>query len=251
MTKRWSALASTLAVALLAGCSAVPIATTPADISASPWASESSIAGSPAQWRHMTFPGKAPTLFNYDRKDGRNAIAVQAASSVSMLRKTIRIEPADLGSVRFSWKVPGLIAGADMALRDADDSPVRLVLVFEGDRSRFSARDRMLSELVRTVTGEELPYATLMYVWCNKRQSGTVITGARSARIRKLVVQSGAAKLNQWLEYDRDIRGDFEMAFGEPPGALVGIGIMSDSDNMRTTASAWYGPVRLGSIARK
>ena len=29
-----------------------------------------------------------------------------AASSASMLRQQVRIEPQDLGSVRFSWKVP-------------------------------------------------------------------------------------------------------------------------------------------------
>jgi hypothetical protein len=132
-----------------------------------------------------------------------------------------------------------------MALRDSDDSPVRVVLVFEGDRSRFSSRDAMLSELMRTLTGEEMPYATLMYVWCNRRQPGTLITNPRTDRIRKLVVESGPTNLDQWLDYRRDIRADFERAFGEPPGALVGVGIMSDTDNTRSTARAWYGPVQL------
>ena len=55
---------------------------------------------------------------------------------------------------------------------------------------------------------------------------------------------SGSRGLNQWLEYERDIRADYERAFGEPPGALVGIGIMTDSDNTRSRTQAWYGPVR-------
>lgn len=121
--------------------------------------------------------------------------------------------------------------------------------MFEGDRSRFSARDAMLSELVRALTGEEMPYATLMYVWCNKRAPGTLINSPRTNRIRKLVVESGARNLNQWLDYERNIRADYERAFGEAPGALVGIGIMTDSDNTHTTAQAWYGPVRLDSSA--
>jgi hypothetical protein len=125
-----------------------------------------------------------------------------------------------------------------------------VVLFFEGDRSRFSARDSMMSELLRSITGEEMPYATLMYVWCNKREPGTVITNSRTARVRKVVVESGARKLNQWLDYERDIRADYERAFGEAPGALVGIGIMSDSDNTRSTTQAWYGPVRVdGQVA--
>lgn len=140
---------------------------------------------------------------------------------------------------------PSTHCGCDLAQRDADDSPVRVVLVFEGDRSHFSQRDALLSELVRAVTGEPLPYATLMYVWCNQREPGTVIASPRTGRVRTMVVESGAARLNRWLDYERDIRADFERAFGEPPGALVGVALMSDSDNTRSTAQAWYGPIRL------
>jgi len=90
-----------------------------------------------------------------------------------------------------------------------------------------------------------MPYATLMYVWCNKRAPGNVIVSPRTDRIRKLVVESGPRRLNEWLDYDRDIRADFERVFGEPPGALVGVGIMTDSDNTHTRTSAAYGLVRL------
>jgi hypothetical protein len=201
---------------------------------------------SPApSWHHQTFPGKTPTQFTRVSLDGRDAVRASAAASASMLRRKVRVEPGDLGKVRFSWKVPQLITGSDIALRDADDSPVRLVLVFEGDRSRFSPRDAMLSELARTLTGEEMPYATLMYVWCNQREPGSVIVNPRTARIRTVVVESGGSKLNRWLDYERDIRADYERAFGEPPGALVGIGVMTDSDNTQSQAQAWYGPVRL------
>jgi hypothetical protein len=172
MNPRWSSKAWLLAAAMLAGCSAVPIASTRGgpDIGTSPWAVESAGPATLASlqmtgWRHLTFPGKTPTKFSYMRQDGREAVAVTAASSASMLRSKVRVEPAELGSVKFSWKVPQLIAGADIASREDDDSPVRVVLIFEGDRSRFSARDAMLSELVHTLTGEPMPYATLVYAW--------------------------------------------------------------------------------------
>ncbi|HSV45109.1 MAG TPA: DUF3047 domain-containing protein [Ramlibacter sp.] len=203
------------------------------------------------EWEHYALPGKARTLFSYSRKDGRDAVAVTAASSASMLRHKVRIAPEALGNVRFSWQVPQLIQDADMALREADDSPVRVILAFEGDRSRWSARNAMLSELARTITGEEMPYATLMYVWCNKRAPGSVIQSPRTDRIRKIVLESGPDKLNRWLDYERDIRADYQRAFGEAPGALVGIAIMTDSDNTRSRASAWYGPVRLVPAALK
>lgn len=199
-------------------------------------------------WQHTRLPGKQATEFSYALSDGRHAMAVHARSSASMLRQVLHVPSAHLGLVNFSWKVPALIAAADMALRDADDSPVRIVLAFEGDRTKFSAKNAMLSELSHAITGEPMPYATLMYVWCNTRAPGAVIVNPRTDRIRELVVESGARNLNRWLDYERDIRADFVKAFGEPPGALLGIGIMTDTDNTRTTTQAWYGPLKLASI---
>lgn len=202
-------------------------------------------AGTPSSWQHHTFPGKTPNQFAYLQLDGRSAMGVKSRGAASMLRKTVSIEPEQLASLRFSWKVPALIPGADMGLRDKDDSPVRLVLAFEGDRSRLSPRDHMLSELARALTGEEMPYATLMYVWCNQREPGSVLLNSRTDRIRKLVLESGPTRLNRWLDYERDVRADFIRAFGEPPGRLIAVGIMTDTDNTRSSAQAWYGPVML------
>jgi Protein of unknown function (DUF3047) len=233
-----------VAAAAVVGCASAPPAAP--DVAASPWAAQSGLrSGQPLPaWTHQVFPGKSPTQFTYARLDGRDTVSARADHSASMLRQVVRIEPQDLGRVRFSWKVPALIEQADLASRDKDDTPVRVVLAFEGDRSRLSAKNAALSELAQVLTGEPLPYATLMYVWCNEREPGTVIHSARTDRIRRLVVESGAVRLNQWLDYERDIRADYERAFGEKPGALVGIGIMTDSDNTRSTTRAWYGPLR-------
>jgi len=196
------------------------------------------------QWQHWQLPGKQATDYVPGQLEGREVVAVRADASASMLRQRVRIEPQDLGKLYFSWKVPALIAQANLAQRDTADSPVRIVLAFEGDRSRWSFKDNMLSELAHALTGEPMPYATLMYVWCNTRAPGSVIVNSRTDRIRKLVVEAGEGNLNQWLDYERDVRADFMHAFGESPGALVGIAIMTDSDNTKTIARAWYGAVQ-------
>ena len=233
---------------LLAGCAGAPHR--PADLASSPWAEQSGVQSGPA-WAHRTFPGKLANRYEYARLDGRDAVAVKGDGSLSIVRQVLRIEPGQLGSVRFSWKVPALIADADLARRDKDDAPVRVVLAFDGDRSRFSPRDAALSELVHAVTGEPMPYATLMYVWCNQREAGSVIQSPRSSRVRKLVVESGASGLDRWLDYERDIRADYLRVFGEEPGALIGIAIMTDSDNTQSRTRAWYGPVRLTPVATR
>lgn len=204
-----------------------------------------------SRWEGMQFPNKASTLYTLDDQAPvnaqglRSALRAQANSSASMLRTSLNISPEDLKRVHFSWLVPALIQEADMATRQGDDSPVRLVLAFEGDRGNFSAKDAALNELTRLLTGKEMPYATLMYVWCNKRPVGSIIHNARTDRIRKIVIESGPQGLKQWRNYERDIRADFEAAFGEAPGKLVGIGIMTDSDNTQSQTQAWYGKISL------
>ena len=197
------------------------------------------------KWHHRAFPGKKQTDYHATLHDGRHAVRSESRAAASMLRETLRVEAADLGKVSFSWKVPALIGAADLMQPDTSDSPVRLVLAFEGDRSRFSAKNAMLSELALTLTGEPMPYATLMYVWGTNRAPGSIITSHRTDRIRKLVLESGPDQLGRWLDYERDIKADFEKAFGEAPGALVGIGIMTDTDNTRGQTQAWYGPISL------
>lgn len=198
-----------------------------------------------AQWEPVAVPGKVRTAFKLDKRDQRTALQADAQSSASMLRQRLNIPPEQLSRLRFDWQVENLMADADMSVRETEDSPVRLILAFDGDRSRFSAKNAMLSELTRAMTGEELPYATLMYVWSNHHAVDSVIVNPRTDRVRKWVVESGPARLNQWLHYQRDIRVDFEKAFGEPPGALVGLAIMTDSDNTRSKVRAWYGDIWL------
>ena len=236
---------------LLGACASISSQSDPQALATSPWAKLSPTADGATPWRHQEFPGKPPSTYRYVRIDGRDAVVVDASSSASMLRQLVRIEPAQLNRLRFSWKVPALIDDADLSVRELADSRVRVVLAFEGDRSQFSAKNAMLSELAQLLTGEPMPYATLMYVWGNHDPQEGVLVNTRTDRIRKIVMGSGPGNLHRWLEYERDIRADFVKAFGEPPGALLAIGIMTDTDNTGSTARAWYGPIELLPPAEK
>ena len=198
-----------------------------------------------SQWEPVLLPGKLRTAFRLEKHQGRQSLRADAERSASMLRQRLNIQPEQLGRLVFEWQVEALIADADMRQRETEDSPVRLILAFDGDRQKFSAKNAMLSELSRALTGEELPYATLMYVWSNQLPVGTVIVNPRTDRVRKIVVESGADHVKQWRHYERQIKADYEKAFGEAPGALQGLAIMTDTDNTQGQARAWYGEIRL------
>lgn len=242
-----------LAIALLlglTGCASLPNPSVP-QMSQAPTPWEQAGLGASGQadgqslWQHQTFPGKRKNRYSPVWREGRPAMAVQSDGAISAMRKVVHTPSGEIQAIRFSWKVAGLMTQADLLDAARSDSPVRIVLAFDGDRSRLSARDAMLSELARSLTGEEMPYATLMYVWSNQLPTGTVVNSRRTDRIRKMVIESGPGGLNRWLDYERDVRADFEKAFGEPPGRLMAVGIMTDSDNTGGSVRAWYGPVQL------
>jgi hypothetical protein len=162
-----------------------------------------------SNWRHQSFPGKRQTRYFSQHQMGREALAARSDRSMSVMRNNRRIEAVEIGTIKFSWLARELIAEADLGQRDADDAKLRIILVFERDRSQFSAKNQALADLTTVLTGEELPYATLMYVWSHRDPVGSVIHNPRTDRIRKLVVESGTANLGKWLDYQRDIRADY------------------------------------------
>ena len=196
-------------------------------------------------WQSFALPGKRHVAFEPVEVMARPALRVKADSSVSIFRRQFEPMLNQPGRISFSWRVDALPAGADLAAADASDSPVGIVLGFEGDRTRWSPRTHRLSEMSRLLTGEELPYATLVYSWGNREAPGTVVVNPRTDRIRKLVLDSGTQNIGVWRDHVRDVRADFRMAFGEEPGPLRVVALMTDTDNTRTSLTAWYGPLTL------
>jgi Protein of unknown function (DUF3047) len=242
---KWQWILRVCCAAVLAGC-----ASTSPDVQVSRLIDHSQLpmsffAQDQLQWETVEIPGKLRTAFRLDQHQGRSSLRADSERSASMLRQKLYIAPDQLRRLSFEWQVESLIPEADMRQRETEDSPVRLILAFEGDRQKFSGKNAMLSELSRALTGEEMPYATLMYVWSNQQPVDSVIVNPRSDRIRKIVVETGPVHLKQWRRYERQIRADFEQAFGEPPGALIGLAIMTDTDNTQSKARAWYGEIRL------
>lgn len=198
-----------------------------------------------AAWQAVPLPGKTATRYGWGQKEGRPALAAVSKSSASMYRQQLRRSPQEIGEVSFSWWVRDLIDGASVAHAEREDAPARVMFGFSGDVGSLPSRTRALFDLAEAVTGQRPPYATLMYVWDAQAPVGSVIVNPRSDRIRKIVVDSGPAGLQRWRDHRRDLAADFRLAFGEAPGTLVSVAVMTDSDNTRTSASSWYGPVHL------
>lgn len=193
-------------------------------------------------WTTRELPGKRPTQYSLSQREGQACVLARARESVSLWRRPLTLSPEDVHRLEFEWWLPahqGLNAQTDPEL---DDAPARLVIAFDGDESRLSARNRMLFEMARVLTGEAPPFSTLMYVWDPRHAPETVLISSRTDRIRKIVVSGDG--VDRWQRFNRDVSADFRRAFGEAPGQLVGAALMTDADNTQSHAEACYGNIR-------
>ncbi len=201
----------------------------------------------PAGWRHYALRRDLVRTRYAVVSDGpRRVLHARASASATGLRCAVDIDPAAFGMLHFSWRVSRVPTLANVARAERDDCPARLILAFGGDDTRLPLRERLFYEQVELFTGQRLPYATLMYVWDGGSHAvETVHRNHRSERIQYLTVESGPQRAGQWLHYQRDVVADYRRVFGEAPGPVLGVGVLTDADALKLDLEAWYGDITL------
>ena len=237
----------------VAGCALAPQVPEPSVASAQRSVSAFSLAQPgadlPGGWRPWRL-SKLKKLTSYQLVDYNGSVVVKAIStaSASGLLHPLDIDPREAPILQWRWKVPELIAGADNGRRNAEDAPVRVVLFFDGDVAALPLEERAFFDRIRALTGQQLPYATLMYIWENKAQTGSIIPNSHTGRIQMIVAESGSTRTATWKLEMQNVYEDYKRAFGEEPGRIQAIGIMTDTDNTGQSVEAYYGDIAFRSV---
>jgi hypothetical protein len=203
-------------------------------------------AGEPLaeHWQpYIILPSKPRTEYKLVKSARGAALAADADRSASGMVRKIRIEPQAHPVIEWRWHVGNLIPGADKRIASLDDSPARLFVSFHGDPERLDFQARSQFRFAKAVSGQALPYATLMYVWSNQLPVGTVVQNPHTDRIRAIVVGSGEDGVGEWRDYRRNVLEDYRRVFGEEPWDVVAVGVMTDTDNTRQKARCLYGDI--------
>jgi len=186
---------------------------------------------------------KKPTVYEFVEEQGAVVLHATADGAASLVgyKTTFDLNAAPLVSWR--WKISRLIGAADNAVASKEDSPVRIVLEFDGDKSKLSFADRSTIATGKILSGRELPYATMMYIWSNKEPVGKVVPNPRSGRVQMVVASSGPAGVGAWQDIARNAVEDYRKVFNEDPGKLTGVAVLTDTDNTGESVEAWYGDI--------
>ncbi len=200
----------------------------------------------PAGWSSVRLNSRK-TLTHYDLVNDGGVVVLHAVAnaSASVVGREIFGDLRATPVAQWRWKTARLIPDADNRVAAREDSPTRLIFEFDGDKKSLPLADRTVFAISHFASGRELPYATLMYIWSNTLPVNELVTDPLTTRVKMIVVSSGAAHLGEWQLISRNVVEDFQRAFGEPPGRLLALGVMTDTDNTGATAESWYGDIRL------
>jgi len=198
----------------------------------------------PPGWKPLTFKKiERHTTYTLVKDNEMVVIKAVAEESASGLTREIKINPKEYPIVQWRWKVTNILKKGDVRRKEGDDYPARIYITFEYDSSKLSFFEKAKYETIRLLYGQYPPIGAINYIWESKAPIGTMVPNPYTDRVTMFVVESGASKLNQWVNEERNIFEDYKKAFGQEPPMISGIAIMTDTDNTGESATAYYGDI--------
>lgn len=199
----------------------------------------------PSQWEVLALDGVTKqTSYQYWIEKGGNSVQATSQGGASGLIRRVVIDPAHYPILTFSWKIDGIIAGADLQKKSGDDAPARVYITFAYDAEKVGFWEMVTFEAIKFLYGEYPPIASLVYVWASNSEQGIFFDNPYTDRAKVFVLESGAENKGRWLQEQRNIAQDYVQAFGDSEVPMVsGVAIMTDTDNTGKNAMAWYGDI--------
>jgi hypothetical protein len=201
--------------------------------------------GSPEPWEPwLIVPGNAPTQYRLAEVDGVVALQAEGVQGGSGMTRNIRINPHTHPMIEWRWRVPVPEAGSPPLGLTSKASPMaRLSLAFHGDPHKLDIDDRVKLRMAKALTINGLPYASLLYVWMVNQPVDTVLHSPHTDRVRMIVAESGVERAGRWITLRRNVAEDFRRAFGEEPGDIVAVGLMTDYGDDGSPRRTIYGDI--------
>ena len=202
-------------------------------------------------WRFVGFPKtKADipaTRFELADVQGERALKVSTRASYgTWVHDLPKVNP---GRLQWRWRLDQPLTGgkvvADIQTKAGDDAALKVCVMFDQPLDRVPFVERTVLRIARSVSGEDLPAATLCYVWDSVHPAGLQGANPYTQRVRFITLQGKGAPLAQWQSESRDVAADFAKLFADelPAGAAApkvrAVLVGADSDNTGAESVGW------------
>lgn len=175
-----------------------------------------------SQWDEKAFEGN--TRYSLVSLDGEQVLKAESESSASGLFREMEVDLGKTPFINWRWSIERPLDIEDETIKSGDDYAARIYIVHK--------------------TGV-LPWSLIAvnYVWSSAHPIGKTWKSAVTDKACLIAVESGGDKAGRWQMQKRNVLQDFKTCFGEDIQKIDAVAIMTDTDNSKGSAVAYYGDI--------
>jgi hypothetical protein len=181
------------------------------------------VSGLHPSWREKVFNKK--TAYSVIKENNRFVVKAESRASASALYREVHYNIEKYPFLLWSWKIDHVLSAGDGRKKEGDDYAARVYVVFPS----------WLFWKTKSIT----------YVWASKLPAGKILRSPYTPNVAIIVLQTGNGKAGQWVRERRNVLEDYRNCFKEDPPERKAIAMMTDTDNTKENAIAWYGPISI------
>lgn len=169
------------------------------------------------------------SMFSFGNENGNYFTTVSSSNNCTSMGTIYSYSSEQYPILSWKWRVHKLPDGATELERGKNDSGASIYVIFKG---AFK-----LNNIIK-------------YVWSSSLPIGTQTVSPYNKNTKIIVLQSGVDKTNKWITESVNVYEDYKRLFGCKPPKVEGFGILTDSDNTKSSAIADYDDLILSQDAR-
>lgn len=174
-------------------------------------------------WESHFFSGE--TRYELVNDAQTRVIRAVARGTASGIVREFRVDLTSTPVLRWRWRVDGTLKVENERTKSDDDFAARLYVIRKSGIFFWKTQ-------------------TVNYVWSNHQSPGTSWSNPYTANSQMIAVRSGNQQAGVWFSERRNVREDFKRLFDTDVTTIHAIAIMTDADNTKQNASAWYGDIQ-------
>ena len=179
--------------------------------------------GIPVGWTLEKEPGSDSKITLAQEKEG-HILRLLSVGDTFGLKKEMSFDIRKYPYLSWRWRAAKLPKGGDIRKRETDDQAGQIYVVFPKFPDMVNSR-------------------SVGYIWDSQAPAGLLGTSTAYGKMRYVVLQSGPAKLDQWVCETRNVYEDYKKHFQEEPPTVGTVLLYINSQHTKSSASCDYADI--------
>jgi hypothetical protein len=181
--------------------------------------------GIPREWKGQTW-GRPVYDLEIVAGEGQPVLRLRSKGETSTITRDLRasVNLDETPILEWSWRVVALPTGGNACQKSTDDQAAQVYVAWL--RPPEAVRSRIIG-----------------YVWDSTAPAGTICKSEKTSTVTYVVLRSGSNQLGKWTMERRNIIEDFQRIYGEAPDKPTAVSLSIDSDDTRSSAESFIGPI--------